>query len=309
MPSHHGTELRSVARTAYATLEPYHALAYFAPRLRPLAKDTGLSWRAQYVGMRAAPMGPCSPAVVSAAFFNFRAAELEQAWRDALGVGLDVLDRQREGLLDEVLPEVLAERTVDPELAELADRFRGIVEAVPGAGRPLGAAWAARPWPQAPHLVLWQASAVWREWRGDGHVAALVSSGLDPVEALVLSAAESADGGPRGVKMGAEQLRRSRAWSEQEWAAGAHGLRERGLIEATGEVGAGGEMEAAGEVGRHRLTADGTRLADELEEQTDDASAAIWADTADAADLLKRVRPYVKKVIDAGILPGTTRKS
>jgi hypothetical protein len=109
--------------------------------------------------------------------------------------------------------------------------------------------------------------------------------------------------------MGAEQLRRSRAWSEQEWAAGAHGLRERGLIEATGEVGAGGEMEAAGEVGRHRLTADGTRLADELEEQTDDASAAIWADTADAADLLKRVRPYVKKVIDAGILPGTTRKS
>ncbi|MDQ3527439.1 MAG: hypothetical protein M3424_06075, partial [Actinomycetota bacterium] len=177
------------------------------------------------------------------------------------------------------------------------------------AGRPLGAAWAARPWPQAPHLVLWQASAVWREWRGDGHVAALVSSGLDPVEALVLSAAESADGRPRGVKMGAEQLRRSRAWSEQEWAAGVHGLRERGLIEATGEVGAGGEMEAAGEVGRHRLTADGTRLADELEEQTDDASAAIWADTADAADLLKRVRPYVKKVIDAGILPGTTRKS
>ncbi len=37
--------------------------------------------------------------------------------------------------------------------------------------------------------MLWQAATVPREHRGDGHLAALLTAGLDPVEALASPAA------------------------------------------------------------------------------------------------------------------------
>ena len=53
-------------------------------------------------------------------------------------------------------------------------------------GRPLFAAHAGLAWPEAPHLVLWHAQTLLREFRGDGHITALVHADLDPVEALVM---------------------------------------------------------------------------------------------------------------------------
>ena len=47
------------------------------------------------------------------------------------------------------------------------------------AGRPLFAAHMQLPWPDEPHLVLWHAATLLREHRGDGHVAALLTAGLD----------------------------------------------------------------------------------------------------------------------------------
>ncbi|MYV69825.1 hypothetical protein GT043_28550, partial [Streptomyces sp. SID2131] len=74
-------------------------------------------------------------------------------------------------------------------LAEAAALARRAAEEAGTAGRPLAAANAELPWPGAPHLVLWQAATILREHRGDGHVAALLAAGLDPVEALVSFAA------------------------------------------------------------------------------------------------------------------------
>ena len=71
---------------------------------------------------------------------------------------------------------------------------------------PLAAANAALSWPDPPHLVLWHAQTVLREHRGDGHVAALLTAGLDPVEALVLFAADQ--------DLDADWLRTRRGWSE-----------------------------------------------------------------------------------------------
>lgn len=295
MPLRHDADLRSLARTAYRTLEPFHIVAYFAPALREHSTEHGLHWRAQYVGMRAAPMGPCAPSVVAAAFFNFRPDQVAAAWTRAIEVGLTDLDSAREHVVDRTLRDCLGPAADDGELAELAGRLREVVQDVPTAGRPLAAAWAARPWPEAPHLVLWQASAVWREWRGDGHLAALVGAGLDPVEALVLATGRGPDGTASRSVLPARMLRRSRGWSEEEWAAGVDRLAGRGLVEADSP-----------EVGGHRQTAEGAALSAHLEDLTDDASAAVWADVPDAGDVLQRVRPYVKKVIDAGFLPGTS---
>ena len=41
------------------------------------------------------------------------------------------------------------------------------------------------PWPDEPHLVLWHAQTLLREFRGDGHIAALTVEGLSGAEALV----------------------------------------------------------------------------------------------------------------------------
>ena len=66
--------------------------------------------------------------------------------------------------------------------AELA---RTATEGCTAAGRPLYAAHASLPWPDAPHLALWHAITLLREFRGDGHIACLVDAGLDGIDALV----------------------------------------------------------------------------------------------------------------------------
>jgi hypothetical protein len=60
------------ARRMWALAEPYHALTYFADESRAVAEAHGLRgfWRG-YFAMRAAPLGPVGPAVVTAAFYNF----------------------------------------------------------------------------------------------------------------------------------------------------------------------------------------------------------------------------------------------
>jgi hypothetical protein len=302
MRRRHDERARELARAAYRTLEPYHLVAYFAPMLRRLSAEWNTDWRTQYVGMRAAPMGPVSPAVVAAAFYSFRPAELGLAWEKAQVVGLGRLDAQRDAVLDLTLGEALGELTVEPELAELAHRWREIASAVPRHGRPLGSAWAEKEWPETPHLVLWQASAVLREWRGDGHVSALLLAGLEPVEALQLNLALSPDRSRRGPRLSPRRLQRTRGWHRAEWEEGLESLLTRGLVERLEEPP---EDDAPG----HRLTAAGAQLVEDLEATTDDLAAAIWVDVPDAEDLVQRTRRFVKPVIDAGILPGTTRRT
>ena len=86
-----------------------------------------------------------------------------------------------------------------------------------------------------------------REHRGDGHVAALIGADLSGIEALVSHTATG-----RGFTRPAAQA--TRGWSDDDWAAGVAGLRERGLLE--GGVGL-------------RLTAAGERLRTQVEERTD----------------------------------------
>ncbi|WP_435845646.1 SCO6745 family protein [Streptomyces exfoliatus] len=146
-------------------------------------------------------------------------------------------------------------------------------------GRPLAAANAGLPWPEAPHLALWQAATILREHRGDGHVAALAATSLDPVEALVSFAA---------VGAAPEPVFASRGWSAAEWTAARERLGARGLVDPEG---------AATEAGR--------ALRAEVERRTDELAAAPWTalgpdDTARLADLLGG--PWLA-AIGSGLLP------
>lgn len=285
---------RAIARAAYETLEPFHVLAYFSPDLQSAYSDTGLDFYGWYMGARAAPMGQCDASVVAAAFFNFSPTVVTPGWEAAKAVGLDVVDARRYQMLDETLGRILGDRIDEPMIGELADRYAEKAAALPMGGRPLSAAWARSTPPTAPHVRLWHSIAIIREWRGDAHVAALVVSGLDRLEALVLHEAQHPDPALRRRVLGKKLVMITRGWSEDDWSAAVDSLAARGLVERT-EVG-------------EAMTAAGAELYDHLEQLTDDAAAIAWSDDPNAEDLLSATRPYVKAVIDSGVLPGTKKK-
>ncbi|WP_147280477.1 SCO6745 family protein [Marinitenerispora sediminis] len=111
-----------------------------------------------------------------------------------------------------------------PDIAEAAGLARrAALSAIEQPhGRPLFAAHATLDWPDEPHLVLWHAQTLLREFRGDGHLAALLTAGLDPVEALVTHAAAG--------QADAHRPRTSRGWPREAWASAADRLRDRGQV-------------------------------------------------------------------------------
>ncbi|NEC05409.1 hypothetical protein G3I26_09075, partial [Streptomyces sp. SID7909] len=147
------------------------------------------------------------------------------------------------------------------------------------ADRPMAAANAALPWPDAPHLALWHAATVLREHRGDGHLAALADAELDPVEALVSFAAI---GAARPEVFG------SRGWGDAEWQAALDRLEKRGLVSADG---------TATEAGR--------ALRAEVERRTDEAAADPWRVLTDAERerLVALLGPLWVAAIGSGLLP------
>jgi hypothetical protein len=284
----------ALARAAYTTLEPFHVTAYFNPELGSAYEDTGLDGHAWYVGARAAPMGPCAPSVVAAAFYNFNPVLIEQAWPAAVAVGLDAVSDRRWALLDSVLGAALGSLASEPDLATIAERLRSIGDAASFAGRPLAAAWHSTERPDVPHLALWHSITVLREWRGDGHLAALIDAELDPAEAAVFHEAVRPTPQPGRRALGKRITQPTRQWSETEWDSAAERLAVRGLLTTSAE----GET----------LTEAGTALDRHIEDRTDAMASAVWKTVPDAEQLITSARPYVKAVIDAGFLPGTKKR-
>jgi hypothetical protein len=271
-----------MSRQMWQLLEPVHAVVYYAPEvnaeLRALGYDLTTRWPS-YFPLRSAPLGAAGPKLVTAAFYSFNPAMVAEhvpaAW--SIATPADVLAARLRGM-DGALRALLGDRIDSPEMTEAADLAERVADAADTAGRPLAAAVADLPRPQAPHLRLWHAATLLREHRGDGHVVALQAAGLDPVESLVSHAAVGA--APASV-FG------SRQWTDEQWAAAVDRLRGRGLVEADG---------TATEVGRDLRRA--------VEQQTDDLAAAPWgAIGPQAGRLAQLIGPMMQTVVESGLLP------
>ena len=309
----------------WRAVEPLHAVTYFAPEPKACCDALGTKgfWMS-YFAQRAAPLGAAPPELITALFYNFHPALVARAVPDVWAVASPArfLQARLEGV-DAALRRLLgAEVIASPELAEAAEIARAAALAAPTAGRALAAANAALEWPDAPHLVLWHAQTVLREQRGDGHVAALLTAGLDPAEALVLFAADS--------DLDADWMRQRRGWSEEEWAAAVQRLVARGLfvaggvevdgvdadrsdaaradasgVAASGARAAGVKSDGAG-AGGNGLTAAGRALRDEVEARTDALADVPWeaVGAARADRLVELVAPLVSAVMAGeGFLP------
>ena len=132
---------------------------------------------------------------------------------------------------------------------ELGELLREACSALTPEGRALYAGHADLPWPEESLLVLWHAATLLREHRGDGHVAALLHSGLSGIEALVTHTAMGRGFTPDAAKA-------TRGWTEEEWAAAVRALADRGLVDDAGLTEEGAELRARLEVHTDALSAD-----------------------------------------------------
>ncbi|MET7937625.1 hypothetical protein [Streptomyces sp. NPDC005322] len=260
----------ATARRMWALFEPIHAVTYFAPEAHAAYEDAGLRgfWRGYFTG-RAAPLGPVGPEPVVAAFFSFAPAMVARALPDAWALTAPerALELRRAGA-GKALRRLLAgyESEVERAAEALVPRAAGL----DGSGRVLTAANASLDFPDKPVERLWHATTLLREHRGDGHVAALVSAGLDGCEALALRAATDL---PR------TELQPYRGWTDQEWEAAEHRLTERGWLDPSG---------SATDAGREVLHT--------VEEATDRAAERPWRALAptEADQLARLLTPLAK---------------
>ncbi|HEV2825272.1 MAG TPA: hypothetical protein VG035_08705 [Actinomycetota bacterium] len=270
------------ARRMWQVLETLHMTVYFSPEPRDAYRQAGLrgGWMG-YFASRAAAMGPVPAEVVMATFYNFHPRMVRRAIPDAWGFAPPerVLEARVEGA-DAALRRLLGEWVESEEAAEAAGLATQAMDGQDPSGRPLFAAHAALPWPEPPHLSLWHAATLYREFRGDAHVACLTVDGIDGCEAHVLAAGA-------GQLPGAV-LREYRGWSEEEWSAATRRLRDREWVTEDGS-----------------LTEAGRAARDAREQRTDDLSMGPWRQLGPdgCARLLKLLDQPVRRVVEGGGIP------
>lgn len=246
------------ARRIWQQIETVHAVTYFAPESIEAAKQAGLRgfWMG-YFGFRACPLGAVEAGVVEATFANFAPSMVRRAIPDAWQFSdPSTLISARATAAAAALRRLATD--ADAVALEVNASMAAAIAAASSIGRPLFAANAQLDPPTDPVERLWQNCTTLREHRGDGHVAALVTHGVDGCEAHLLIAAEKG--------WGPEVFFDNRGWTADHQSAAAERLRSRGLIDDAG------------------LTADGASLRTSVERLTDDLAMEPYERAGDQFD-------------------------
>ncbi len=264
-------------------------MIYFAPEASESYARLGIRQEAGYFASRAAPMGAVGAETVIATFYNFNPRLVRTAVTDvwATAAPADVLEARLEAA-DASLRRMLGDAVDSPEMKRAAELARSAAERATEqcAGRPLFAGHAGLSWPEAPHQVVWHAQTLLREFRGDGHIAALVINDLDPVEALVMHVASG--------DVPSAFLRATRGWSDADWDAGVERLRQRGWVEDPDRDRAGANTDLA-------LSGTGAAVRQEIEDATDRMAVLPYEALGEegCAELRALARPFSRAVVDA----------
>jgi Helix-turn-helix family len=263
------------ARRLRDAIEPIAMHAVWARRTNERLADRGLDFLGGYVWGRAAALGEPDAGVVVSSFGVFEPGMLTATYEQARAAcPRDELLAVRTEATVTSLAEVLAGEDVGP----VADPLAAAVATVDVVGRPLFAGLAGQPWPADPYGRLWRACDLLREHRGDGHIAASVAAGLDPVAMNVLT--ELWVGMPFGTYSA------TRGWSADQLAAAATRLRADGLL-------AGDELSDRGREWR-----------DGLEATTDATQAGIVAAIGPGFDdVVARLDEWSQRCIAAAAFP------
>jgi hypothetical protein len=217
-----------LSRQSQKAFEAYAAMIYFAPEAFANYKALGLRGRQSYFCSRSAPLGRLPGEVVAATFYNFNPAfvieQVNSGW--AVTTPEPVIEA-RKAAVTEALHRLLDPAEGEEDLTGKVERALPLITkattGLPLAGRALFAGHTALAWPDEPLAALWHGINLLREFRGDGHIVALMSEGISGVESILLQAAFS-------TRISLAFLQRSRAWDEAAIQAGQKQLAERDLL-------------------------------------------------------------------------------
>ena len=255
-----------------------HRFVYFVPEAVEEYAALGITGAGGYFASRAAPMGPVPASVVIATFYNFSPlavtsvmpgvwdAASPESWEAAR---LRAVGRAMQRVGADLQPEQISEARalIDP-----------VVAGLDFAGKPLAAGNASVALPDDAMVALWQQLTVVREWRGDVHVALLVTNEIDPCECLVMST------GTGRFPLKLAQV--TRRWDEAQWAAAVQRLAARGWVADDGTV-----------------TPEGAAARDGIEDDTDRLCASIWGSVGDAG--ASRFAELIAPINEAMMAAGT----
>jgi hypothetical protein len=263
-------------------IETYHAVVYYAPERQQEYSAVGLrgGWMG-YFASRSGALGPAGPGLVAALFYNFAEAMVARALPDAWSYcsPQDALDA-RLRVVDRAMRRLLGADVAHPALVRAASLARHSALACPPHGRPLFAAHRALPVPDEPHLGLFWATSALREFRGEGHNAALLHAGVDGCEAHVLM---------RAIGLVPDEQPDYRGWDDDKWRAAEDRLRGRGWLEPDGQA-----LTAAGRQARAAIERDTERLA---------APATAALGPAGTDELAACLSPVVDRIVTGGGVP------
>ena len=265
----------SPARRLRDAIEPIAMHSVWCRGTNERLAELGHDFMTGYACSRAALLGQPTPGVVVSSFAVFEPRMLADLYESGRSLcDRDLLLRARDEATISSLTSVLGDVDAGPAAAALR---RGI-DAADGAGRPLFSGLCDQPWPDSVVGQLWRGTELFREHRGDSHVAACVAAGLDAVEMNVLT--ELFVGLPFG------SYSATRGWDEATLQDAATRLSERGLTE--GQV-----LSDAGRVFR----ADVETRTDALQQSIIDAIGD------DLDDLVTATTEWSQRCIDARAFP------
>ena len=265
----------SPARRLRDAMEPIAMHSVWSRSVNAAQAELGLDFLSGYVLGRAAGLGEPEAGVVVSSFAVFEPGMLTAVYEQA-----------RQGVLRQTLVDVRITAATaslrailgDADVSGVANSLRRAVTAADGTGRPLFSGFASQPWPDDPVGQLWHGAELFREHRGDSHVAACVAAGLDPVEMNILTEC--------WVGMPLFSYTATRAWSEDAMQAAAARLRSRGLLDDD------------------TLTAAGQTFRDGIETQTDHLQQSIVDELGDSLDpVVGQLNEWSARCVSAGAFP------
>ncbi len=277
------------SRRTWMTLEPIHAIVYFSPLADTVYSTLGLVGRQGYFASRSAALGLASAELVRSTFFNFAPDAVNGAIPSAWTVASPDLVLGARNEIVRMSIAKFAPDHADSEATQTAARIAkqaALIATERLDGRPLFAAHAALPWPSddEPALVLWHAQTLLREYRGDGHIAALVTEGLSGLDAHVTHIATG--------QMPVSIMRTTRSWPDQVFDRAVESLVTRGLVSRADDL-------------TLSLTLQGSQQRDRIEALTDVLSEAPYVALGEStcAELRRAARPLSQALVDAGLSP------
>jgi hypothetical protein len=243
------------ARRLRDAIEPIATMGWWPREAAEALGALGLGFLESYVWGRAAALGTPAASVVVSTFGVFEPGFLSGVYNHSSSLA------SRDAVLvarDEGACAAMATVVSEDEASALADPLLDALDQLDGIGRPLFSGLRELPLPPTPQGRLWRAAELVREHRGDGHIAAGVAAGLDPVELNVLT--ELWIGYPIGEYTG------TRGYGPDQIASTVARLTARGWI-SDGALTPEGraardQLEADTDVSQHDLI---TRLGDQLE--------------------------------------------